>query len=60
VRVGPARCDKRLALPHADALDMPRRQMKGWIAVSPAGYASDNDIEHWLNRDTGLVKMLEL
>jgi TfoX/Sxy family transcriptional regulator of competence genes len=58
VRVGPAHYGECLALPHAHAFDMTGRPMKGWITVSPAGYASDNDLEHWLNRGIGFCRTL--
>lgn len=50
VRGGPANQDRFLALPHTRIFDITGRPMKGWIVVSPAGIAADDDLARWVGR----------
>jgi TfoX/Sxy family transcriptional regulator of competence genes len=58
VRVGPDRYAESLAESHANVFDITGRPMKGWIAVSSDGYASDDDLWTWLDRGVGFAKTL--
>jgi hypothetical protein len=48
VRVGPERYAAALALPHARPMDFTGRALKGMVYVSPAGFATDDDLADWL------------
>lgn len=48
VRVGPEGYDTAISRAHARPFDFTGRPMKGWIMVSPAGYASDEDLKEWV------------
>lgn len=50
VRVGPARYPEALAQSHVREFDLTGRPMKGWVLVLPAGYASDGDLQHWVQQ----------
>jgi TfoX/Sxy family transcriptional regulator of competence genes len=50
VRVGPERYEGALAEPHTRPFDMTGRPMRGWVVVTPEGYASDEDLEEWVQR----------
>jgi RimJ/RimL family protein N-acetyltransferase len=58
VRVGPIRYEESLAQPHSGVFDMGGRPKKGCITVSPEGYASDDDLQEWLERGVGFAKTL--
>ena len=58
VQVGPASYEGALAQPHTGPFDMTGRPMKGWVVVVPDGYASDRDLERWVQQ--GLVFVLTL
>ncbi len=58
VRVGPDRYEESLALPHTDVFGTGGRSMRGWITVSPEGYASDEDLEAWLDRGLSFTRTL--
>lgn len=50
VRVGKENDEAALSLPHARPMDFTGKPMKGWIYVSPEGYASDEDLIAWIRR----------
>jgi hypothetical protein len=50
VRVGPSRYEEALAQPHVREFDITGRPMKGWVMVLPAGYASNGDLQHWVQQ----------
>ncbi|MCG2767558.1 MAG: TfoX/Sxy family protein [Anaerolineae bacterium] len=52
VRVGPDGYEDALSQPHARFFDMTGRPMKGWVAVGPSGYESDQDLAGWVRRGT--------
>jgi hypothetical protein len=47
-RVGPARYEEALARPHVRVFDMTGRPMSGWVLVTPAGVAGDDDLRAWV------------
>jgi len=49
-RVGPARYEQALAQAHARPFDLTGRPMAGWVAVQPAGYASEHDLKAWIEQ----------
>ena len=58
IRVGPERNAEALAQPHARPMDFTGRPMKGWVYVSPEGYASDKDLADWLQQGIGFALSL--
>jgi len=58
VRVGPDAYDQSMGYPHTRPFDMTGRGMKGWVMVEPAGFASEKDLEVWVQ--SGLVFALTL
>jgi TfoX/Sxy family transcriptional regulator of competence genes len=47
-RVGLGRYEEALARPHAKPFDMTGRPMSGWVMVTPAGVAKDEDLRAWV------------
>ncbi len=47
-----------LKKPHVRIFDMTGRPMKGWILVSPAGYASEAALESWIEKGISFAKSL--
>ncbi len=52
VRVGPEVFDDVVELPGARTMDFTGRPMKGWVFVSPVGYADQPSFEAWVKRGT--------
>ena len=50
LRVGPKRYETALSRPHAKAMDITGRPMKGMVYVEPAGFASSRDLKTWIER----------
>jgi len=50
VRVGPERYEQALARPDTKVFDMTGRPMSGWIMVTPAGVAGDDDLRAWVQQ----------
>lgn len=50
VRVGPEAHDDALAQPHARPMDFSGRVSRGFVYVSPAGVASDDELATWIDR----------
>jgi len=48
VRVGPDAYDQAMGNPHTRPFDMTGRAMKGWVMVEPAGFASQDNFEEWV------------
>ena len=48
VRIAPAQTDQALSQPHTHIFDLPRRPMKGWILVRPAGLTTDAALAKWI------------
>jgi hypothetical protein len=49
-RVGPEQYEEALALPHAREMDFTGKPMKGFVYVEPEGFASDEDLNSWVDR----------
>lgn len=58
VRVGLDRYEETLTLPHTDTFDSRGSPMKGWVTVSPPGYAADADLKDWLDRAVSFTTTL--
>lgn len=58
VRVGKDAHDQAVALPGARIFDMGARQMRGWVAVAPEGFAADDDLEDWVDRGVAFAESL--
>ena len=58
VRVGRQRYEKALAEPHARVFDMTGRPMTGWVVVTAAGYAADEDLERWVGQGVAYASSL--
>jgi TfoX/Sxy family transcriptional regulator of competence genes len=50
VRVGPDDYERALAEPHTQPFDMTGRPMRGWVVVTAAGYAADEELRAWVQR----------
>jgi hypothetical protein len=48
VRVGPEKYETAVVRPHARPFDFTGRPMKGWVMISPDGYASEEDLKGWV------------
>jgi TfoX/Sxy family transcriptional regulator of competence genes len=55
VRVGPQQYDAALAQPHAREMDFTGRPMKGMVWVDPPGYATDEDLQAWVEQGLAFV-----
>jgi TfoX/Sxy family transcriptional regulator of competence genes len=49
IRVGPERYEEALTEPYTRPFDMTGRPMKGWVVVTAEGYASDDDLNRWVD-----------
>lgn len=58
VRVGPDAFDDAVELPGARIMDFTGRPMKGWVFVSPGGYADESSLEAWVKRGTDYAESL--
>ncbi|MCP4305186.1 MAG: TfoX/Sxy family protein [bacterium] len=58
VRVGKEAHDEAVSRPGARIFDMGPRPMRGWIAVSPAGLASDQALLAWVRQGVGYAESL--
>lgn len=47
--------ESALARPYARPMDITGRPMKGWIFVSPPGYATDADLDGWIRSALAFV-----
>lgn len=57
-RVGAEQQTEALAQPHAKIMDFTGRPMKGYVFVSPAGTATDDDLSTWVGQAVAFVKTL--
>jgi hypothetical protein len=57
-RVGPANYAAALALPDVREMDFTGRPMKGYVFVEPPGFASDADLQRWVNSCLAFVAKL--
>jgi TfoX/Sxy family transcriptional regulator of competence genes len=58
VRVGPEAGDAAAAEPHARAMSMGERPMKGWIIVAPEGVSTDAGLRDWVRRGVAFARSL--
>lgn len=58
VRVGKDAHDELVALPGARIFDMGPRPMRGWLAVAPEGFATDEELDAWVERGVGFAETL--
>ena len=58
VRVGPDGHDAALVAPHATAMEMGGRGMRGYVVVAPAGVASQGAVASWIERAWKHVRTL--
>ncbi|MBC8368078.1 TfoX/Sxy family protein [bacterium] len=58
LRLGPEAGEAALMKPHTRVFDITGRAMKGWVMVSPEGYATDKALQDWV--DQGLAFALTL
>ena len=56
VRVGKDAHDRFVVRPGARIMDLTTRPMRGWITVAPEGFASDADLDVWI--DQGIATAL--
>ena len=47
-RVGPDHYDDSLAKPHVRIMDFTGRPMKGYVYIDPAGIATDQELQFWV------------
>jgi TfoX/Sxy family transcriptional regulator of competence genes len=48
VRVGPDAYEASMSLPYTRPFDITGRAMKGWVMLEPHGFASQKDLEQWV------------
>lgn len=58
VRVGRDAHDEAVALPGARIFDKSGRPSRGWLVVSPAGFATDADLDAWIERGVRYAESL--
>lgn len=58
VRVGKEAHDQAESLPGARSFDMAARPMKGWIAVSPDGFAAESQLNAWVDQGVAFAESL--
>jgi len=58
VRIGKDVHDEMVALPGARTFDMSARPMRGWLAVTREGFATDADLNRWIDRGVAFAEGL--
>ncbi|MFI4991530.1 MAG: TfoX/Sxy family protein [Solirubrobacterales bacterium] len=58
VRVDPAQGERLLSSPHASAMVMRGREMKGWLRVDAAGLRTKRALEPWVRRGVAFARSL--
>lgn len=58
VRVGPDAYEASMGYPHTRPFDITGRAMKGWVMVEPDGFASQKDLEQWVQAGLGFALTL--
>lgn len=58
VRVGKEAHDDAVARPGARIFDMGARPMRGWIAVAPEGFATEDALDDWIARGVACAEGL--
>lgn len=57
-RVGPEGYDEALRNPYARPMDFTGKPMKGFVYVAPDGFASDLDLQDWIDMAVQFVETL--
>lgn len=58
VRVGKEAHDEAVSRPGARMFDMAARPMRGWIAVSPAGFTTESALDAWVEQGVAFAGSL--
>lgn len=58
LRLGPEAAAAALDEPHVREMDFTGRAMRSMVYVDPAGYASDADLQRWLDRAAAFAATL--
>ena len=58
VRVGADAVPAALTEPHVGAMRLGGRQVRAFVLVQPAGYATDADLDRWLRRGLAFTSRL--
>ena len=58
VRVGKDAHDEAVALRGARIFDLSARPMRGWLVVAPEGFATDADLDAWIERGVAFAESL--
>lgn len=58
VRVGKDAHDEAVSRPGARMFDMSARPMKGWVVVSPDGFAAESALDAWVERGIAFAESL--
>jgi TfoX/Sxy family transcriptional regulator of competence genes len=58
VRVGPEAADAAAEEPHARAMTMGERPMKGWVLVAPEGLSGGAQLRDWVGRGVAFARSL--
>jgi hypothetical protein len=58
VRVAPESSDRLGTLAHAGLMEQKGKTMRGWVMVSPAGFAGDDDLRAWVAHGADYARSL--
>lgn len=58
VRVGNDAHDEAVSRPGARTFDMSARPMRGWVAVSPEGLATESSLDAWVEQGVAFAESL--
>lgn len=58
VRVGPKQYEAALTESHVRPMDFTGRPLRGFVYVSPEGYAEETELERWVERGARFVRTL--
>ena len=58
VRVGKDAHNEMMALPGATTFDKSARPMRGWLNVTPEGFAPEDDFKAWIGRGVSFAESL--
>jgi TfoX/Sxy family transcriptional regulator of competence genes len=58
VRVDPDESETLIAKPHASAMVMRGREMRGWLRVADEGVRTKRQLEPWVKRGVGYARSL--
>lgn len=58
VRVGKEAHDDTVSLPGARIFDLSGRPMRGWLVVEPEGFATDAELDAWIQRGIKFAESL--